>query len=89
MDDGEEALYLSRKFPGTIHGVLSDVKMPIMDGVELRERILVERPGIPVLLMSGCVDVPPPSNVPFLAKPFDPALLIDRLRQLLAAAPAL
>jgi two-component system, cell cycle sensor histidine kinase and response regulator CckA len=39
--DGEEALHLSRKFPGTIHGVLSDVKMPIMDGVELRERILV------------------------------------------------
>jgi CheY-like chemotaxis protein len=85
--DGEEALHLSRKFPGTIHGVLSDVKMPIMDGVELRERILVERPGIAVLLMSGYVDVPPPSNVPFLAKPFDPAVLIDHLRQLLAAAP--
>jgi CheY-like chemotaxis protein len=86
--DGEEALHISREFPGTILGVLSDVKMPIMDGVELRERILVERPGIPVLLMSGYVDVPPPSNVPFLAKLFDPALLIDRIRQLLAAAPA-
>jgi len=73
--DGEEALHLSRKFPGTIHGVLSDVKMPKMVGLQLRARILMERPGVQVLLMSGHVDDPPPSNVPFLAKPFDPALL--------------
>ena len=86
--DGEEALHISRSFPGTIHGVLSDVKMPKMDGLELRERILMERPGIQVLLMSGCVDVPPPSDVPFLAKPFDPAALKGRIRQLLASAPA-
>jgi CheY-like chemotaxis protein len=38
--DGEEALHISRKFPGTIHAVLSDVKMPKMDGLELRERML-------------------------------------------------
>ena len=85
--DGEEALHLSREFPGTIHGVLSDVRMPKMDGLQLRERILKDRPGIPILLMSGCVDAPPPSNVPFLAKPFDPPLLIGRIRQLLASAP--
>jgi FixJ family two-component response regulator len=63
------------------------VKMPKMDGIQLRERILKERPGVAILLMSGYVDAPPPSNAPFLAKPFDPPLLIDRIRQLLASVP--
>jgi CheY-like chemotaxis protein len=85
--DGEEALHISREFPGTIHGVLSDVRMPKMDGMEFRERILVERPGIPILLMSGYVDAVLPADVPFLTKPFDPAALRDRVRELLASAP--
>jgi len=84
--DGEEALHISRSFPGTIHAVLSDVRMPKMDGMQLRERILKERPGIKILLMSGYVDASPLINVPFLAKPFDPAVLKDRIRQLLASA---
>jgi CheY-like chemotaxis protein len=85
--DGEEALHISRSFPGTIHAVLSDVRMPKIDGLELRERILKERPGIPVLLMSGYVDAPLPVDVAFLKKPFDPAALIDRIRELLASTP--
>ena len=59
--DGEEALRLSEKFPGAIHAVLSDVMMPTIDGLQLRERILTERPGIKVLLMSGCVSSHSPS----------------------------
>jgi len=86
--DGEEALHISRKFPGTIHAVLCDVRMPKMDGLELRERLLAERPGIQVLLMSGHLGSPP-SNVPFLAKPFDPVVLIERIRQLLVSAPTI
>jgi len=85
--DGEEALHLSRKFPGTIHAVLSDVRMPKIDGPELRELILKERPGIKVLLMSGDGNAQFPAFVPFLAKPFDPTALIDRVRELLGSAP--
>ena len=83
--DGEDALRISRKFPGTIHAVLSDVKMPNVNGMELREQILAERPGIKVLLMSGQTDAPLPANVAFLAKPFGPDYLRDRMRQLLAS----
>ena len=86
--DGEEALHISRKFPGAIHAVLSDVMMPKMDGLQLRERILTERPGIQVLLMSGQIDSVPP-NVPLLPKPFGPAVLKDRIRQLLAPAASI
>ena len=84
--DGDEALHISRKFPGVIHALLSDVTMPKMDGMQLREQILKERPGIPVLLMSGQMDAAPPNGVPFLAKPFGPAILMDRVRELLASA---
>src|ERR1700687_2217614 len=51
--DGEEALIISRAYAGLIHMLLSDIKMPGMDGLELREQILVERPGIKIMLMSG------------------------------------
>jgi CheY-like chemotaxis protein len=32
--DGKEALELSRKFPGTIHALVSDVVIPNLDGSE-------------------------------------------------------
>jgi two-component system cell cycle sensor histidine kinase/response regulator CckA len=86
--DGEEALHISRRFPGTIHAVLSDVVMPEIDGLQLRERILTERPGIKVLLMSGRMDSLP-TCLPFLAKPYSPAVLKDRIRQLLASAASI
>jgi CheY-like chemotaxis protein len=35
--DGEEALALSRQYPGNIDALLSDVVMPKMDGLILRE----------------------------------------------------
>ena len=84
--DGEEALHISREFPGTIHAVLSDVNMPKMDGLELREWILKERPGIPILLMTGYADAALPAGAAFLAKPFDPVTLKDRVRELLGSA---
>jgi CheY-like chemotaxis protein len=83
--DGEEALELSRKFPGIIHAMLSDVNMPKMDGLQLRQQILIERPQIKALLMSGQVD-PPDDNCPFLRKPFHISVLKERMRQLLASA---
>src|SRR4051812_37069596 len=66
--NGEEALEISRKYHGIIHALISNVKMPEMDGLELRERILTERPGIKVLLMSGEIECPV-EGIPFLRKP--------------------
>jgi DNA-binding NtrC family response regulator len=84
-DNGEEALWISRQYPGTIHALLSDVKMPKVDGLELRQTIMRERPGIKVLLMSGQIEQLP-EQIPFLRKPFGPTVLKERIRQLLAVA---
>jgi hypothetical protein len=63
------------------------INMPKMDGLELRERLLTERPGIRVLLMSGQIELLS-ENIPFLAKPFGPSLLKERMRELLVSAPS-
>ena len=81
-NDGEEALNISRHYPGTIHALLSDVNMPNLDGLELREQILIERPGTKVLLMSGQIESPVES-IPFLRKPFGCSVLKERMYQLL------
>ena len=36
--------------------VVSDIRMPDMGGLELVERLSLEAPGLPVVLVSGCSD---------------------------------
>ena len=85
-NDGEEALNISRHYPGTIHALLSDVNMPNLDGLELREQILLERPETKVLLMSGQTESLAES-IPFLRKPFGSSVLKERMHQLLDSEP--
>ena len=80
--DGEQALQLSHKFRGTIHVVVSDVMMPKLDGLSLSKQLLMERPGIKVLLMSGMVNQPFESAA-FLSKPFQVEELRRRVQELL------
>jgi two-component system cell cycle sensor histidine kinase/response regulator CckA len=80
--DGEEALTISRAYAGLIHMLLSDIKMPRIDGLELRKQILAERPGIKILLMSGLTG-PQIDGTPLLRKPFGPSLLLDAIRRLI------
>jgi signal transduction histidine kinase/CheY-like chemotaxis protein len=51
--NGPEALVLASEHTGAIDLLLSDVIMPQMPGPQLAERLLVERPSVRVLLMSG------------------------------------
>jgi DNA-binding response OmpR family regulator len=83
--DGQEALSASRQYPGTIHALLADLSTPGLDGLELRRKILMERPQIRVLLMSGAFQNPG-DDIPFLAKPFTSNDLKQRMRKLFAFA---
>ena len=89
--DGKEALELAREYHGTIDLLLTDIKMPRMDGVLLAEHIINERPGIRVLLMSGQISSEiREKNVrlPFLRKPFVPGVFRDKVRNVLNGPPA-
>jgi CheY-like chemotaxis protein len=89
--DGEEALALAREYQGTIDLLLTDIKMPRMDGMTLAKRIVGERPGIRVLLMSGKLSSEIREknvHLPFLRKPFVPAAFRGKVRDVLKGPPA-
>ena len=86
--DGHEGLELSRKYPGLIDLLITDVNMPRMNGTDLCGHLMEERPGIKVLMMSGAdmrEIVSQNANLPFLPKPFDGQTLKARVREILAA----
>jgi CheY-like chemotaxis protein len=94
--DGLEALGLAERHDGPIHLLVTDVRMPGMDGRELARRFRLARPESRVLLMSGYEDpaeaAPPPDAAddpsPVLQKPFTLDALTARVRDLLAAGAA-
>jgi len=84
--DGLEASELSRKYPFPIDLLIADIKMPRMEGPQLVEQIQRERPGTPVVLMSGYVSeelLDYASNCDFVRKPFLPEDLVERINKLL------
>src|SRR5690606_12066320 len=51
--DGVEALEVARRHDGVIDLLLTDLAMPRLDGRQLAMAVAQDRPGIPVLFMSG------------------------------------
>lgn len=83
----EECLaHLPRHFPGVI---ISDVRMPGMDGLQLLERLQADDSDLPVILLTGHGDVPMAVEAmrsgayDFLEKPFTPQHLLGSLRRAL------
>ena len=74
-----------------IHVVLSDIRMPVMDGWELTAAIVRSHPTLPVILMSGFgttfLESSVHPQVNFLPKPFARERLLNLLRQVLSADP--
>jgi len=81
--DGFEACRLASKHAGTIDLLLTDVRMPGMDGKTLADRLVKARPDLQVLYMSGYADGLLENESPFLAKPFQPIELARKVRAVL------
>ena len=85
--DGHEGLELSRKYPGAIDLLITDVEMPRMNGSDLCGHLMEERPGIQMLMMSGAdmsEIVSQNAHCLFLPKPFNGETLKARVRAILA-----
>jgi DNA-binding response OmpR family regulator len=86
--DGYEALELSRRYDGTIDLLITDVKMPRMDGLALIEKLRKERPNIRILVMSGHPSEElrgEEAGFTFLRKPFPPGVFRETVRDILDA----
>ncbi len=93
--DGLEALGVAERHDGPIHLLITDVRMPGMDGRELARQFRVARPESRVLLMSGYEDpvdaapsAPPAADDvgAVLHKPFTLDALTARVRDVLTDA---
>jgi two-component system, cell cycle sensor histidine kinase and response regulator CckA len=90
-EHGADALEVLARADGPVDLVLTDVVMPILNGRELAERLAAERPQLRILFMSGYTDddvvrrglLDP--GAPFLQKPFVPADLARKVREVLDA----
>ena len=86
-ESGSEALATLASTPG-VEVVITDYKMPRMDGAELARRIRAEHPALPVLLMSGYTGTAAPiAGLPRLNKPFGLIELAGALRDTIADHP--
>jgi CheY-like chemotaxis protein len=78
-EGGAEALSMLAAQPD-IEAVVTDYKMPRMDGAELAERVRAIRPDMPILLISGYTGIADPiAGLPRLNKPFGLAELANGL----------
>jgi CheY-like chemotaxis protein len=90
--DGEAAIAISRAFPGRIDLLVTDVIMPGVGGRQLADALTRERPGLPVLYVSGYTDDRALMNElasgerTLLAKPFTSLELARRVRQTIDGA---
>jgi two-component system cell cycle sensor histidine kinase/response regulator CckA len=89
--NGVDALARARSWGGPIDLLLSDVVMPEMGGGELWRTLTKERPGLPVVFMSGYTDDEIVragilrQDFGFLPKPFGQRALLEAVGDALAA----
>ncbi len=82
---GPEAIATALRYPDTIHLVITDVRLPEMDGFEVVDALRQQRPELPALFISGNslsdheVGLPH-SNCAYLWKPFKSSELLQKAR---------
>lgn len=89
VDRAAEALKLIRQEPFDL--LITDVMMPIMNGVELSREVKALRPGLPVLFATGYADIEEfgaeLDGSSLVRKPFRMAELASRITDAMAARP--
>lgn len=93
-ESGPKAIHLADSYPGPVHLLLTDVVMSPMTGSELVDALSPRRKDMKILYISGYPDDAivqygiHQSQVSFLAKPFTPKILVQKIREVLSQVPA-
>ncbi len=88
----DSALAFLETLPNSAPGcVVTDIRMPGMDGLELQRHLREQGSHLPVIVMTGHADVPlavqamKAGAVDFIEKPFDDETLLSAIRAALSA----
>jgi CheY-like chemotaxis protein len=93
-EDGTEAIRILESNRDEIDLVVSDIMMPKLNGLELRERAILVRPDLRFLFISGYAEdtigrtARLPQDAGYLEKPFLPIELARKVRALLNESDA-
>ena len=83
--DGEHAVEIIGRTGEPPQLVITDMRMPRMNGAELGQWIEARYPTVPILYISGFMDMlpqPTQGRSGSLGKPFIPAMLLQAVREL-------
>lgn len=92
--DGGLALELAQEHDGQFDLLVSDIKMPVMDGISLALSVGAQYPEMTILLMTGFADQRERAHgldaliYDVLGKPFSLAQLVEKVSDALAGKPA-
>jgi PAS domain S-box-containing protein len=90
--DGESAIVIAKSHNGPIELLLTDIVMPKMNGVEAAQKIRSLRPDVRIIYMTGYAEeafllTKTVDEDVLLEKPIAPAILFDKIRELLDQSP--
>ena len=87
----ESATGFLAALPTVVAGcIVTDVRMPEMDGIELQRRLRMSKVAVPVIVITGhgdvalAVEAMKAGAVDFIEKPFDDEVLVGAIRSALA-----
>ncbi|HZR45888.1 MAG TPA: ATP-binding protein, partial [Candidatus Manganitrophaceae bacterium] len=88
-ENGEEGLRMAERHAGALSLIVSDMVMPKVSGREFYQKVQKISPGMKFLFISGYADLSTDqewlgkNRLPLLLKPFSPAELVARVREIL------
>jgi CheY-like chemotaxis protein len=89
-ENGEVALAAALRMNGTLDLVVSDIHMPVMNGLELARQLRPLHPAVPILLITGrdiTDPAPEPEGFELLRKPFRAEAFLGAIDRMLSARP--
>jgi CheY-like chemotaxis protein len=84
-EDGEEALATASTLEGQLGLIVTDIRLPVMSGLELAARLAGLKTPPPVLFISG-ITADRKAATPLLAKPFGPSAFLEQVARMLPSA---
>ena len=86
-ENGDQALEMIRRLGTDVDLVVSDIRMPLIDGITLAYWVRAHFPAMPLVLVSGYAEIEearlPNTGFEFVQIPFDPTILLSTVEKVM------